>query len=266
MTNYGKGPRLVIALAIILTVLLFFAPKRPWGSAEKRESTGLIEEKVELEPGQQQRLDELTAGLKQAADDTARVKALNAMAEFWKKLKKPVQVAQVYEQMAGLRKTAESWQRAGEEYYRAVQFADENLTGKIYQRAIAMFDEVLKLDPKHERARIKKGVCMAEMGQAPMEGIKLILEVAEQNPQNAEAQLNLGFLSVRSNQYDKAVERFKRVLEIDSSNIDVHIYLANTYEMMQDTANLLKHYERYIALSRDTFTAAQISDYIKKFK
>src|SRR5687768_16609099 len=98
MTNYSKGIKLVIASAVILTVLLFFAPKNPWSSPEKSSQPGKIESKVELQPSQQKQLDSLTSVLNEAGDPAAKEKALNSIAAFWKGMKKPLQVAQTFEQ------------------------------------------------------------------------------------------------------------------------------------------------------------------------
>src|SRR5687767_2527894 len=101
MTNYSKGSKVVVASALILSVLLFFAPKKPWSSGEEKTHTpGKIESKVELQPAQQKILDSLVSALGKAGDNAAKEKALNGMAALWKELKKPLQVAQTYEQLA----------------------------------------------------------------------------------------------------------------------------------------------------------------------
>ena len=174
-------------------------------------------------------------------------------------------MALTFESIAEITNTSDAWNQAGEEYYRATQFVDENSQGTVYQNAIAMFDKTLKLDAANETAKIKKGVCIVEMGIAPMDGIKLLREVAEKNPKNIDAQLNLGFLSIRSNQYDKALERFENILKIDSNYSDAYIYTANVYEMTSDTAKAILNYEKYITTSKDTIGVSQVRDYIKKF-
>ena len=264
--NYSKGSKIAIASAIILTVLLFFAPTKPWGNTEKETQERVKPQSTAKLSGEQQKeLDNLNSILEKAGSEKEKLDALKEVSLFWKKVKSPFDVALTFESIAEITNTSDAWNQAGEEYYRATQFVDENSQGTVYQNAIAMFDKTLKLDAANETAKIKKGVCIVEMGIAPMDGIKLLREVAEKNPKNIDAQLNLGFLSIRSNQYDKALERFENILKIDSNYSDAYIYTANVYEMTSDTAKAILNYEKYITTSKDTIGVSQVRDYIKKF-
>jgi len=263
--TYSKGSKLLIASAIILIVLLFFAPKSSWSDSEKETERVKPVSNVQLSAEQKKELDNLNAVLEKANNSKEKLDVLNKLSAFWKTLKSPVDVARTLESMAEVNNTADAWITAGEEYYRATQFVEDNTQALVYQNAIAMFDKALKLDTANEKAKIKKGVCIVELGTAPMDGIKLLREVAEKNPKNIEAQLNLGFFSIRSNQYDKALERFENILKIDTNYSDAYIYSANTYEMMGDTVKAVLNYEHYIKTSKDTMGVSQVKDYIKKF-
>ena len=70
--------------------------------------------------------------------------------------------------------------------------------------------KVLAINPDNLDAKTDLGICYAEGTTTPMQGIMLLREVVEKNP-GANAQFNLGILSVRSGQYDKALERFSKV-------------------------------------------------------
>ncbi len=53
-----------------------------------------------------------------------------------------------------------------------------------------------------------------------MEGIQKIRKVAERDSKNIYAQLTLGHASVASGQFDKAVERFEKVIQIQPENLE----------------------------------------------
>ena len=56
-----------------------------------------------------------------------------------------------------------------------------------------------------------------------------MIEIAEQDPKNLKANLNLGLFSMKSGQYEKAVERFKTVISLAPS-AEAWFYLASSYE------------------------------------
>ena len=53
-------------------------------------------------------------------------------------------------------------------------------------------------------------------GQNPMEGIMMLKEIVDQDPENVEALFYLGMFSMESGQFEKAVVRFQSILSIDS--------------------------------------------------
>ena len=53
-----------------------------------------------------------------------------------------------------------------------------------------------------------------------MQGILLIREVLKSEPENTFAIMSLGKLSIQSGQYDKAIERFRQVLDLQKDNIE----------------------------------------------
>jgi cytochrome c-type biogenesis protein CcmH/NrfG len=64
---------------------------------------------------------------------------------------------------------------------------------------------------------------------APMQGIQMLREVIDEHPDFLRAHYFLGEFSVMSGQYDKAIERFQKVLEIDPAHLGGIRYLAIAY-------------------------------------
>ena len=60
----------------------------------------------------------------------------------------------------------------------------------------------------------------------------LLREAVSADSTNLEAQLNLGFFSMQSGQYDKAVSRFEKVLAIQPDLYEVQIYLSDALEAL----------------------------------
>ena len=62
-----------------------------------------------------------------------------------------------------------------------------------------------------------------------MSGIQVLREIISTNPNNREALINLGLLSIQSGQFDRAVGRFEKLIELDSTDFEAMLYLGVAY-------------------------------------
>jgi cytochrome c-type biogenesis protein CcmH/NrfG len=76
--------------------------------------------------------------------------------------------------------------------------------------------------------------------EAQMMGILKMRSLAEEYPENSDLQWNMGLFSMQSGQFEKALDRFKNVLKIDSSRQDATMQLALCYTSLEDTLNAQK--------------------------
>ena len=76
----------------------------------------------------------------------------------------------------------------------------------------------------------------AENPQSQMKGILQMRSLSEKYPDNADLQWNMGLFSIQSGQYEKAVARFKNVINIDAQRLDAYMQLAMSYIALQDTS------------------------------
>tara|TARA_B000000460_G_C21171443_1_gene245635 strand:- start:16 stop:465 length:450 start_codon:yes stop_codon:yes gene_type:complete len=112
-------------------------------------------------------------------------------------------------------------------------------------------DTDLTQDEAHDPdAEIDKALSQLQSGEvAPMQAVLTIRNIAEEHPENLKAQYTLGMLSIQSGQYDKAIGRFEKVLQIDSTQADAYSFLAQAYTQLGDTAsanNIMKRGTRYM--------------------
>ena len=70
---------------------------------------------------------------------------------------------------------------------------------------------------------------------APMQGITMLREVLEKDPDNLKANYWMGEFSVMSGQLDKAVLRYEKVLEVDPSNYEVALKLYDVFLQLGDS-------------------------------
>lgn len=233
---------LVIFLTAALAVLIYFAPKM--GSGKKAE--------------------ELAAGTDfHTQFEEAQKKLTGEQAKIFEKLDEKLHLAEKEGNEA-------AWQASASEFLKAARYFQDDNKAVLYKGAISGFEKVLALNPKNLSAKTSLGAAMVEgssvLGTQPMAGITLIREVIAADSANIEANLQLGLFSVTSRQFDKAIERFQRILRIDSTHIDMYVYLGDTYMTMGEKQKAIDSYENYKARVKDTLIVKDIDQYIKKLK
>ena len=76
----------------------------------------------------------------------------------------------------------------------------------------------------------------ADNAQSQMKGILQMRSLSEKHPENADLQWNMGLFSIQSGQYEKAVARFEKVINIDAQRLDAYMQLAISYLALKDTS------------------------------
>ncbi|MEO5683473.1 MAG: tetratricopeptide repeat protein [Chitinophagaceae bacterium] len=114
--------------------------------------------------------------------------------------------------------------------------------------AKGLFEKALEINPANDSSVIGLGSCYifgstAANPQEMMMGIQKILAVAKKDSTNMYAQLMLGIGGVVSGQLDKAIERLKKVVQQEPSNLEAIFMLAEAYERKDDKTNAVYWYE-----------------------
>ena len=233
--------KVIILLAVVLAVLLYFAPKlaseKKQGEKEDADFTAQFEGSMKSLPAEQKAIfDKLNLGLKKAQTDN----------------------------------TEQSWLASAGDFLKGARLAGNDQKAVLYQGAIKGFEKALVLNPNNLSAKTELGTAIVEssnlLGNQPMKGITLLREVIAKDSNNIEANLQLGLFSVTSQQFDKAIDRFKKILRIDSTHIDMYVYLGDTYMTMGEKEKAIESYENYKVRVNDTLIARNIDEYIKKLK
>jgi len=117
------------------------------------------------------------------------------------------------------------------------------------------------------KARMMEAVTLVN-GSEPMRGIQMLRKIVEEEPENAEAHWHLGLFSVQSGQLDKALERFKKVKELDAEGFpDVWYYLGRTYATMDSIDQAISCLTRYRTLVvEDTAITRQVDGFLKELE
>ena len=112
--------------------------------------------------------------------------------------------------------------------------------------AKVLLEKALVINPKNDSAKINLGACylFGNLSDNPMQGITKIKEVVDTNPKNTYGQMILALGGKKSGQYDKAIERFLTVLNIQPNHIEAMIHLAECYELTDQKALAIEWYTK----------------------
>ena len=233
----GSKQLLLIAGATLLTAALYFAPKKTENNTpidNKNEvfsfDAFVNEAKGQLKRQEVEKINEVEAALKK---DPTSNRLTDSLGKMWDKLQMPQISSHYFEINAEKNPDEKSWINVAYRYYDAFRMTDDSTIRSIFvEKAISSYQKVLSFNPENLDAKTDLGLCFAEGTSAPMKGILLLREVVAKNPKHEMAQFNLGILSVKSGQYEKAIERFQKVLEINPSNKEARFLLGRTYSVL----------------------------------
>lgn len=231
------------------------------GNSASTMSTLVEAAKSKLNKDQKQAIDKLEEALKSSADKKT---AFENMIGMWDSLRQPLVASYYMEQAAKASPNAKNWMEAANRYYGSTRFAPETDRPMLFGKAIECYEKVLQLEPNNTEAKINLASCYVEGTADPMKGIAMLKEVEKTDSNNVNLQLNFAFFSEKSGQWDKAIARFEKVLQIQPDFIEAYLHLADAYEQKGDKANAIKSLEKYKNLVDDVTIKTEVQDYINK--
>jgi tetratricopeptide (TPR) repeat protein len=202
-------------------------------STEKAPETSTKHDGAALTPDQQKTVDRLRSGFNQANAKDKISSGLQLSDEF-AKLQKFDSAAFYAEKVAILAPTAENILRTGDRYYEAYGFAvDDQKAKNLGAKTREYYQKALDQNPGLLAAKANMAMTYVNT-ENPMQGILMLREVIDTDPTNELALFNLGILSMRSNQYSKAADRFRQILANNPANTKAKFYLGYTLVELGD--------------------------------
>ncbi|WP_460635016.1 tetratricopeptide repeat protein [Larkinella harenae] len=240
----NKSIFLVIGAGILLTAGLYSLPKVVLRNEERKlinerttdASTAVRDTAVlrtdrsdlhtaSLSPEQQKELSRLNRRF-QSADAKQKPVVGKDLIEAYRKVSRYDSAAYVAEQLVQLAPTEANLLRAGDLYYEAYGFAvDNQKLANLGQKTRDFYQKALDSNPNLLAAKANMAMTYVT-SETPMQGIMMLREVLKDDPTNELALFNMGLLSMRSGQYNRAVERFQAILSNHPDNTKAQFYLA----------------------------------------
>ena len=158
----------------------------------------------------------------------------NKLAKKWDDLEHAIPSAMYLELVAKNQPSSTSWLAAGDRFLKAFDNTPEEdpVRATVLQKANVAFKNALAIDSTVIDAKTGLGVTIVNGAGAPMEGIRLLMQVVAKDPKNLKANMNLGLFAIKSGQFDKAITRFKDIISNIGGTPDAYFYLATAYESL----------------------------------
>ncbi|MCS6917005.1 MAG: tetratricopeptide repeat protein [Chitinophagales bacterium] len=269
---------LVSALAVML--LYFFGQTKPPAKepsaaaiapAERKsvDASLLIEQvRRQLPEGALADINNKEMAIRRTADPEQQAALLARLAESWQQLGHPVMAAHYYHEAYQHQKKEEWLRQAAELFFLGFSFSSDSLT-RLYgaQQAAALYSSLFEQDTTQLEFRIRQAVSLIDGMNDVMEGVMLLRQVEQQDPDNEQANVILGRLGIVSGQFDKAIARLEKVTRNNPRNAEAFYHLANAYQAIGRTDDAVAAYETVRQLIDDPeFDAhlGQVIDQIKK--
>ena len=192
------------------------------------------------------------------ADEPSKLALYKQLALKWDDVNVAIPSAFYKELIAQKESSYENWVLAGDQLTTAYQTTQDSTTQPVLvQKAITAYQAALKLNPASLNAKTGLGSAYVSGTANPMQGIQLLLEVVKEDPKNVKANTNLGLFSMRSGQFDKAITRFKTVIE-QKPDPEAWFYLATSYENLGQNKDAILAYEK----SKELAANPGLSDFV----
>lgn len=154
--------------------------------------------------------------------------------------------------------------KAGGLYYEAFTYAlESDKTVKMGELTRGIYQKVLDKNPNNLLAKTNMAMTYTAT-QTPMQGIMMLRDVIAREPDYEPALFSLGILSIRSNQFGKAVDRFKQILRNNPANLKAALNLGYCLAELDRKEEAQQILEKVLANSKDPQEKAAANDILSK--
>jgi tetratricopeptide (TPR) repeat protein len=278
----NKAQWITIAIGVLIIAgLFFFGRTGPYKSEitktvqsitpnEITTDSILFHVKETLTPAQIQWMNDLEQSVIRGDVKKQKLDVFHQLAHFWK------DSARIFEPYAWYEAEAARLENSEKSLTFAAHLFLENLRNEENDRlkkwkalqAKDLFERSLIINDKNDSTIVGLGACyiFGNIADNPMEGILKVRQVVEKDSTNVFAQLVLGHGSLISGQYDRAIDRFGKVLALQPRNLEAILRMAEVYERKEDKANAIKWYSNALPLAPNPNMKTALGKRIEELK
>jgi tetratricopeptide (TPR) repeat protein len=182
----------------------------------------------------------------------------------WSKISKNLWAGHYFYKAAELNPNLVLWLKAGNSLNEALAVTSDSTSQKlIFLEASTSFKNALLIDSSSLDAKTGLGVSYVAGSDNPMQGISLLLSVITKDPKNVKANFSLGLFSMKSGQYQKAINRFRTVVSKEPSG-EAYFYMAQAYQNLNQKKEAIDSYLQSKKYIDDPQTISSIDHLVKE--
>ncbi len=247
-----KLQTIVLAVAAFLFLGMYFGTSTKPPSQKEVEknrslviestdiNTMLMEAKPKLSAQQSSYILALESQIQEITEDSLRIPLLKDLSGKWYDYGR-ADIAGFYaEQVAKQNEEEEAWSITGTTYLIGARQAQEDkLKDFCKSRAISAFENALSLNPSNSAHKVNLATVYAEFPPQdnPMKGILMLIEMNKANPDDVPVLVSLGRFGIQTGQFDKAIERLTRAVNLVPEHKRANCLLANALNKSGKTAD-----------------------------
>jgi tetratricopeptide (TPR) repeat protein len=197
-------------------------------------STLVADAKEHLSGTQAEQLAALEKANVSAQQPAAKTEAFKSLSGFWYKAGSLAVAGGYADSVALIENTPEAWSVAGGSYFNGLAAAKDNQVLRTYcaSKAIKAFESAASLAPEKPEHRVNLALVYAEQPPAdnPMQAVLMLRDLEAKFPTEPAVFNALGRLAIKTNQWDKAIQRLEKAYSLDPNNPNTPCLLAKAYE------------------------------------
>jgi len=225
----------------------------------------LMAEKHSHKPteSEEKKLQDFTKNYYSVSDKEKKRIFADSILSYYLKFHQYDSVAKYSGEIANLAPTEKSLLVAADAYMQASDLVSVDDKPAYMDKSRLYYKKALDLNEANLDTKSKLAMTYVTTSN-PMEGVKLLREVVEKDPQNETALFNLGYLSMQSGQYAKAADRFKTLIEVNPKHASGTFYLGLSYLELGNKAKANQYFKLAKGLDNDPEFQAILESYLKE--
>lgn len=277
-----KNQLLVVVSGIALVIALYFGGRRHKivePKADEPSSTSIQVDfdrltnnlKEKIDSLQRDSIQLLEAKLTKAITDSTKIELLQQLAQQWQNARYVEVAAYFHQKIAKIDSTQKRWEQAAHQLAMAFRVAnDTTFRSFLLTNAIDAYNTALGFEPENTDLKLNLATCYVEgyMNQPEklMKGIFMLREITEQDSTNVPANLVLGRMAIVSGQFERAIQRFQTIIELDPQNVEAYYYLGEAFFGIGDKEKAIDALKECKKLVKNPTFAKELEEYIQKIK
>lgn len=184
-------------------------------------------------------IEELEQKINAAKNDAERLGLLKRQSSLWYSFGEIPVAGGIAAQVASLEKSDESWSVAGGTFFNALSSSqDPDIRSYCAQQAVKAFENAAAIAPQKVEHSVNQALIYAENPPPdnPMKAVMMLRELESKHPNEVSVYNALGRLAIKTNQWERAIERLEKARSLDKNNLNTPCLLAKAYEGAGNTA------------------------------